>query len=699
MQTTPEVEQYLARIAALEQALKEQTLRVMFNDAVIESAQALIIASGIDGELQIFNSFAQTITQYTIDELRGTDWKDILMPKDRYSQHWQHIFQNLDQVKTAVNIELPLLTKGGDELIIAWRNNHILNINNEVIGQVHIGIDVTGQRKAEKILKEQKYKITEQNKALIEANERLQEAKQRAEINERKYKEAKDEWQLIFNAVGHPTVILDKNNTILAANQAVAKAAGMSQRELIGMSCFQIFHDAFCSCPPEGCPHAQMMQSGQFETTEMECQALRGTYLVSCTPVFDPDGSLKYVIHVATDITARRKAELAYQESERKLEEVQLISQLGFYTFDINRGEWVISKPVTAIFGVDEGHSRRFESWIELIHPDDKDDIFTTFVDKLVGQGLAFDKEYRILLPKTGELRWLHGVARVEYDASGSPSFVHGSVQDITWRKEAELELQNRKLKLESQNELLKELNLKLLSSKERAEESDRLKSAFLANMSHEIRTPMNGIIGFTSLLSEPSVSEEKRKRYTDIIRESCGQLLTIVNDILDISKIETGQIALNIEACNVNDVIADLHSFFKPSVQKNDVDLLVEHLIDDDEVKINTDEAKLRQVLTNLLSNASKFTHEGYVKFGYQKHENDILFFVEDTGIGIPDEEQAMIFDRFKQARHNKNRMYGGTGLGLSIARAYVEKMGGKIWLSSKLQKGTTFFFTLPLK
>lgn len=699
MQNTPEVEQYLARIAALEQALKAQTLRGMFNDSVIESAQALIIASDNSGELQIFNSYAQLITQYSLNELYGKDWKDILMPKERYSRHWEHIFQNLEQVKTAINIELPLLTKSGEELIIAWRNNHILNANNEVIGQIHVGIDVTGQRKAERILKEQKNKITEQNKALVEANERLLEAKQRAELNEQKYKEAKKEWQLIFNAVGHPTVILDKNNSILAANQAVAKASGISQRELIGMSCFQVFHDAFCSCPPEGCPHAQMMHTGKFETTEMECQALRGTHLVSCTPVFDADGSLKYVIHVATDITDRRKAELAYQESERKLEEVQMISQLGFYSFDIGRGEWIFSKPVTMIFGVDEDHSRKFDSWIELIHPDDRDRIFNCFVDELVGQGITFDKEYRIILPKTGEIRWLHGVARVEYDKNASPVFVHGSVQDITWRKEAELELQNRKLQLQAQNELLKELNLKLLSSKERAEESDRLKSAFLANMSHEIRTPMNGIIGFTSLLSEPSVSEEKRRRYTDIIRESCGQLLTIVNDILDISKIETGQIVLNINVCNVNDVIADLHSFFKPSVQKNDVELLVEHLIDDREVQINTDEAKLRQILTNLLSNASKFTHEGYVKFGYQKHENDILFFVEDTGIGIPDEEQAMIFDRFKQARHNKNRMYGGTGLGLSIARAYVEKMGGNIWLSSQLQKGTTFFFTLPIK
>ncbi len=236
-----------------------------------------------------------------------------------------------------------------------------------------------------------------------------------------------------------------------------------------------------------------------------------------------------------------------------------------------------------------------------------------------------------------------------------------------------------------------------LIAAKEKAEESDRLKSSFLANMSHEIRTPMNGIIGFSELLSAKTINPAEREYYTSIIVKSGHQLLDIINDVLEISKIETGQISINNTHVNLHYLLDVLYSFFKKKTADKNLDLCTHKASSKETLYILTDEGKLRQVLNNLISNAIKFTSSGSVSFGYSFMDEFIVFWVEDEGIGIAADEQTKIFDRFTQANAKIMAQHGGTGLGLSISKSLVELLGGKIWVESELNKGSKFCFSLP--
>ena len=229
----------------------------------------------------------------------------------------------------------------------------------------------------------------------------------------------------------------------------------------------------------------------------------------------------------------------------------------------------------------------------------------------------------------------------------------------------------------------------------EKTKKSDRLKSAFLSNMSHEIRTPLNGIIGFTSLALEHKGVAEDVRGYLKIIDNSSNKLLNLINDIIDISKIEAGQVDIHILNCNLNSILDDLFQMFEKQASSKGVKL---ELINDgklDNVLLDVD--KINQILINLIGNALKFTNEGFVKFGYSIKGEKLLFFVSDSGIGMSKKEQEIIFDRFKQADDTTTRNYGGSGLGLSISKGLVELLGGEIYLKSEPGNGTEFFFEIP--
>lgn len=243
-----------------------------------------------------------------------------------------------------------------------------------------------------------------------------------------------------------------------------------------------------------------------------------------------------------------------------------------------------------------------------------------------------------------------------------------------------------------------------LLLAKTKAEESDRLKSAFLANMSHEIRTPMNAILGFSDLLTSTNVVAEKQVNYKNIIRDRCHDLLHIVNDILDISRIESGEIEIYETETSVNTVIRELKTQYESKLaidpSKFDIHLNIEFGLKDEDDYILTDDVRVKQILSNLLENAIKFTHEGTIKLAYYPPVGDqIHFYVSDTGIGIAKEQHKLIFERFRQSDEGATRKYGGNGLGLSIVNGFVNRMNGQINLDSEVGIGTTFHVILPYK
>jgi PAS domain S-box-containing protein len=241
---------------------------------------------------------------------------------------------------------------------------------------------------------------------------------------------------------------------------------------------------------------------------------------------------------------------------------------------------------------------------------------------------------------------------------------------------------------------------MELIRAKEKAIESDKLKTAFLANISHEIRTPMNGIMGFSSLLDNADLDHAKRQVYTNIIRERCHDLLHIVDDLLDLSKIESGYINLFPTHFALNQMMDDLEMQYLQKLHldgKQQIALKLDKMFAEGNDIITTDESRLRQVMCNLLDNAVKFTETGFIRFGYKVHKGEIHLYVEDSGIGVATDKVNIIFERFRQAEESLSKNYGGAGLGLAISKSLVELMGGRIWVNSEPGRGSKFMFTLP--
>ncbi|MFP4025886.1 MAG: PAS domain-containing protein [Thiohalospira sp.] len=318
-----------------------------------------------------------------------------------------------------------------------------------------------------------------------------------------------------------------------------------------------------------------------------------------------------------------------------------------------------------------------YENWI---HPDDKERIIKQRYENLKSPDKIHFYEHRIVRPN-GEIRWVWIRTFPVYNPEGELYRRAGIASDIT-----------------TQKQLLEELTL----AKEKAEESDRLKSAFLANMSHEIRTPMNGILGFSELLRDPFISEKEKETYIKIINSNGKQLLNLIDDIIDVAKIEVGQLKIKKNLSPINPILDEIYLLFKQEqvrLNKEKIAFILEK--EEGNHHIYTDIIRLKQIINNLLSNSFKFTEKGFIKFGYQviKHNGTgfYRFFIADSGIGISQEFESLIFERFAQIKTKLNQTQQGTGLGLSISKGLTELLGGEIWYESS-NEGTTFYFTIPI-
>ena len=335
-----------------------------------------------------------------------------------------------------------------------------------------------------------------------------------------------------------------------------------------------------------------------------------------------------------------------------------------------------VSPSLEKVWGVPvEEIYKDHQKFTEKIHPDDKSAVEEIIHSNEFKNKNLFDYQYRIIQPDN-QVRWINSKTFPVLDESGKIVKRVGIAHDITER-------------YQNMQELAK--------AREKAEESDRLKSAFLANMSHEIRTPMNGILGFAELLKEPDLSGDTQLEYIKIIEKSGLRMLNIINNIVDISKIESGLMVVKKKESNIIEQMEYVYTFFRPEIESKKLQLVLKRTLSAKEAIITTDIEKVYAILTNLVKNAIKYTTEGSIVFGCNKKGGNLEFFVKDTGIGIPKDRQVAIFERFIQADISNKMALQGAGLGLSISKAYVEMLGGKIWLESEEGKGSTFYFTLP--
>ena len=386
------------------------------------------------------------------------------------------------------------------------------------------------------------------------------------------------------------------------------------------------------------------------------------------------------------DITKNKESEKKLFESREKLSQseadlkkAQAIALIGNWSYNVQTNELIWSDELYAIFEINKN---KFTGTIQdtfdkLIFPEDKDKVELA-IKSAINEEVIIPIEYRILLDN-GDLRYVWSeIADIKKDDFGNPFLLVGIIQDVSQRKLTEIDL---------------------IHERERAEENNRLKSAFLANMSHEIRTPMNGILGFAEILKDQTLNLQEKQEYLDIIEKSGIRMLNIINDIVDISKIESGQMEVSLSETNINDVLKYIYNLFKLEVEKKGIQLSYDYSLVDENAMILTDREKLYAILSNLVKNAVKFTTVGRIDFGYEYKDETLRFFVKDSGLGIEKSKQKIIFERFIQADVSDKRSYQGAGLGLSISKAYVEMLGGKIGVESEFGKGSMFYFTIPYK
>lgn len=511
--------------------------------------------------------------------------------------------------------------------------------------------------------------------------------------SEQALRESEERFKTIFNDTPMGIALVDSNTGhIYEANHMFAQIVGRTDEQMSAIKWMDFTHPEDIQ---EDLDNMALMNSGKIPGYQMKKRYLKPDATIvwinmTVTPISITKGIHFKHLCMVEDITESKQVE----EKLRKLSQAVEQSPISIViTNSKGNIEYVNPKFVeTTGYSQEEAigqNPRIIKS--ENTSPEECKQLWETISNGGNWRGDFLNRK------KNGELYWESISISPITDAKGEITHFIAVNEEITYRKETDLLLEEKNHKIEAQNEEYKHLNEELIIAKNHAEESDKLKTSFLANMSHEIRTPMNGILGFAGLLKDPLLTSDEQKEYIDIIEKSGTRMLNIINDIIDISKIESGLMKVKMTESNINDQIDYIYTFFKPEVESKGMKL--SHIISLTSIDsiVKTDREKVFAILINLVKNAIKYSNYGLIEFGYIKKGEFLEFFVSDAGIGIPKSRQKAVFERFIQADIDDKMAVQGAGLGLSISKAFVEMLGGKIWLDSELGKGSTFYFTIP--
>jgi hypothetical protein len=471
--------------------------------------------------------------------------------------------------------------------------------------------------------------------------------------------------------------IIDEDGNLLFQSESLQQIFGY---KITGHPCWELYHDDREQCIQ--CPLRNEIEIGKTSSIESTKSMGGKVFEIYFTGMMFM--GKKALLEIFIDITDRKQIENKLIETYDRLTTlIEAIPDAIF--FKDGEGRWLITnEPAKELFKL-----HHFD-WLEKTDAQlgfERPELKEAHEACIIGDELAWNaaemiKVSEIIEDEQGKIHYYEVRKKPLFDDEGQRRGLVIIGADISQQKSAEQEL---------------------IIAKEKAEESDRLKSAFLANISHEIRTPMNGILGFAELLKEPGLSGEEQQAYIRVIEKSGSRMLNTINQIVDISKIVAGQVEVVVSNINVNQRIKEICAGFEADAIEKGLKIKFDSSLENETSFLKTDPEKLTAIFTNILQNAIKYTFSGYIEVGYQKNENNLEFFVKDTGIGIAKERQTAIFERFVQADIEDRKALQGAGLGLAISKAYVEMLGGKIWVVSDPEgeheaTGSTFHFNLPL-
>jgi PAS domain S-box-containing protein len=570
-----------------------------------------------------------------VDIIGKTDYD--LFPEDKADFYYKTDVNTISQNKTLHNIETSYMLSNENIIWLSSSKIPYYDIAGNVIGLAGISVDITEKKQAE---------------------ENLQASKSR--------------YKSIYNNIRDIYFESNFDGKIIEISPSIEKLSKYKVKEVLGSKIDRFYKNYN---DHERLVHVLLNHDevDDFEITLLDKNNDEIDCSISALLVKDSFNVPIKISGTIRDISERKKSERILKESEERYKSLNNFTPNPIMVIKEKKIKYV-NPSALKLFEVNTENELINNSVLQYLHPDDIEKV-NELINTNVYRNTGEPVELRIRRPKGETVYMLSAFITIIYDEE--PAILMVS-QDISRQKQYEIEL---------------------IEAKAKAEESDRLKSAFLANMSHEIRTPLNGIIGFAGLLKRNGLTKQKYAQYAQIINSSSQQLLAIINDIIDISKIEAGQMTMNYDVSNINQVIDDLHGLYKTLAERKNVNFNSFKGLVNEKALIITDEIKLKQILNNLLNNALKFTSEGSIELGYNLNGEFLEFYVEDSGIGIPKEYQNIIFQRFRQVELADNKKFGGTGLGLSISKALVEMLEGNITVDSIIGKGTTFKFNIPYK
>ncbi len=497
-----------------------------------------------------------------------------------------------------------------------------------------------------------------------------------------------DFFRQIFNSIQQAVIVTTPNGNVVLWNEYATLLYGYSKEEALGKTTIELIS-------PNELKHEHTedlieYSSGNIKTTEFIVKNKSGRTFpisVNASPIYNTEKEIVALVGISHEITKQKDNEKKRMESEEKFRMIAENTSDGIFISDHNgsikystpayRKQLGFDKDIELTLSVNEIY--------ELVHPSDRVELFATIYKAIAEKQSELRYTFRAQ-HKNGHYIWREDHANFRYDENGNLLESYVIARDITEKKNAEIQLMQQ--------------NIELSIAKNKAEESERLKSAFLKNISHEVRTPLNAIAGFSDLLLRPNITPEKQKLFSEIVHKSMKQMLSVIENLITLAFIETNQIKFKSIEFDPNKLVCELFDEFKRlhiDPQKSHIEFAF-NINTDVNITINNDFSHIKQIFNILLNNAFKFTSSGKIEIGYILCENHINFYVSDTGIGIPADKQEVIFKSFAQADDTIRQLFGGVGLGLSIAVGLIKLIGGKLTIESEESKGTKINFCLPI-